>query len=336
MSDKPAGVKRQKDLLYHRATFLQDTDKTLQQHLDSVWAKLGYASAREQKFGGDNDSVRLWNRRTDRGLMLCGLFHSWEHGRSQLVIQVKEGVAEYAVVATNPPVVKGAKDTQFNEGLLFFGAYKNHVLALQSSALRVTALSDYLNWLLQDATTELPKNNRVELATALPRKLTRDAPPLKSIVLMPPIHSEVVVDRGAASTQGGGKDLKMRVDKAAWKWLREAMREMGGQVPNDLLLDRDFNPERLQVKIELRWLGRDKERDQTPVLDTIMRAFRDVDDPPIKAITANGEEITGNDLRLRKTVSVEVDGKIPVAGDVFEQMQKYLTELLQRGDIPAE
>ena len=128
----------------------------------------------------------------------------------------------------------------------------------------------------------------------------------------------------------------MRVDKADWGWLREAMRQMGGEVPEELQLDSDFNPDRLQVNIELRWLGRDKDRDETPVLDTIMRAFRDIDDPPIKAVTATGEEISGNELRLKKPVSLQVDGKIPVPGDVFEQMQKYLTELLERGDIPAE
>lgn len=52
-------ITRQKDLLYHRATFLKKTDKTLQEHVNAAWQKLGFASERAQKFGEDEDSVRL-------------------------------------------------------------------------------------------------------------------------------------------------------------------------------------------------------------------------------------------------------------------------------------
>ncbi len=329
-------ISRQKDLLYHRAVFLIPTEKTLQEHVDSAWKKLGFASQRAQKIGGDEDNVRLWNKRHDRGLLLCGMFHSYEIGRSQLVIQVQEEVVEYPIVATDPPDVKGAKETEFNEGLLFFGFHKNHTLVLQSAALRVGALSDYLNWLLQDATDEIGKNNRVELQPTLSRAIDREASPLKSIVLSPSIHAAPVTSTRSSTLQAPIKEVSMRVDKADWGWLRAAMQQMGGDVPRELRLDSDFNPDRVQVNIELRWLGRDKDRAETPVLDSILRAFRDVDNPPIKAVTANGEEIDGNTLRLRKPVSINVDGKVPVPGDVFEQMQKYLTELLERGDIPAE
>lgn len=80
------------------------------------------------------------------------MFHCYEKGRSQLVIQVQEEVVEYPIVATDPPDVKGAKETEFNESVLFFGFHKNHTLVLQNAALHVGSLSDYLNWLLQDAT----------------------------------------------------------------------------------------------------------------------------------------------------------------------------------------
>lgn len=83
-------ITRQQDLLYHRATFLKKTDKTLQEHVNAASQKLGFASERAQKFGEDEDSVRLWNKRVNRGLLLCGMFHSYERGRSQLVIQVTE------------------------------------------------------------------------------------------------------------------------------------------------------------------------------------------------------------------------------------------------------
>lgn len=332
-------VTRHKDLVYKRAEFLKSTGKTLQQHLEGAWQLLPHAAKRAQKMTADEDNIRLWNKRAKRGLLMCGMFHSWERGRSQLVIQLQDEVEEYPIMATEPPKVKGAKGTEFNEGLLFFGIYKNHALILQSSALRISAFDEYLNWLLQDATAEMEAENRVELLDALPRKFKqRDMPPLKSIVITPPLQSGTVAP--AAQKADGiavkGKSAFFGKSLTDLNWLRDVLEGLGAKIPKELLLDGDFNPERVHVDIRLSWRGRDKEREETPVLDTVMRAFRDIENPPIKAITATGTEIRGNELRLKKNVPIAVDGKIPLAGDVFEKMQAYMTELLDSGEIAAD
>lgn len=327
-----------KDILYKHANFLNPTNKTLQEHLLAARKTLRLARNREQKFGEDQDIVRVWNASVKRGLLACGMFHSWENGRSQLILAMKVDAEEYPVVAADPPPTKDAKHTEFNEGLLFFGVHKNHVLLLQSAALRIGAFEDYLNWLLQDAVDEIGKENRVELADPLPKKLRdRDVPTLKSIILSPSIHAEPVQTTGRRPEgKQRVKEMRMQLRPADWEPIRDLMRNMGADVPKELRLDGDFKPERLQVNIELKWLGRKKDRAETPMLDAVLRAFRDVDNPPIRATTVDGEILDGNDLRLKKTVNLKVDGKIPVAGDVFERMAEYLAELMKRGDIPLE
>ena len=330
---------RPKDLRYQHAHFLKDTGKTLQQHMDAARAHVKLASNRAQKMGNDEDNVRLWNRRATRGLLTCGMFHSYERGRSQLVIELNDGAEEYTLEAAVPPKAKAKESkTEFNEGLLFFGIHKNHVILLQSSALRQTAFDEYLNWFLQDATDEIGKDNRIELRDMLPKKLRqRNVPPLKSIIFTPPLHAEPAEGGHARSTAGAHvRDLSLRLDQRDWGWMRAMLEGMGAHVPRELRLDGDFKPERVQVEIHLRWKGRDSDREETPVLDTILRAFRDVDDPPIKAVTASGAELRGNELRLKKKVQIEVDGKIPLAGDVFAKMQAYMAELLESGEILAE
>lgn len=52
-------ISRQKDLLYHRATFLVLPGKTLEEHVDGAWKKLGLASQRAQKIGGDQENIRV-------------------------------------------------------------------------------------------------------------------------------------------------------------------------------------------------------------------------------------------------------------------------------------
>jgi hypothetical protein len=328
-----------KEIRYQHARFLKEPGKTLQQHLDAARTRLKFASQRAQKLSEDEDNVRLWNKRSARGLLTCGMFHSYERGRSQLVIEMQESAEEYRLEAADPPKAKGKNSkTEFNEGLLFFGVHKNHVLLLQSSILRQSAFDDYVNWLLQDATDEIAKDNRIELQDTLPKKLReRNVPPLKSIIFTPPLHAEPARGteaHGDARTQV--RDLSLRLGQHDWSWMRSMLEGMGADVPQNLRLDGDFKPENVQVEIHLRWKGRDKNRAETPVLDTILRAFRDVDDPPIKAVTASGAEIRGNELRLKKKVQIAVDGKIPLASDVFAQMQAYMTELLASGEILAE
>lgn len=323
-------LSRPKEILYKHAEFLKPTGRTLQQHLLAAREKLHLAKHREQKFGEHADLVRVWNKSVKRGLLQCGMFHSFEHGRSQLILAMQENVEEYPVVATEAPPIKESKLTEFNEGLLFFGVYKNHVLILQSAALRFSSFEDYLNWLLQDAVDEIGKENRVGLHDPLPKKLrSRDIPILKSVILTPSFHAEP-----AGGAVERAKRIHMRLRPADWKPIYDLIKNMGAEVPRELRLDGDFNPERIQVNIELKWLGRRKDRDQTPVLDTVLHAFRDVDNPPIRATTVDGQVFDGNELRLKKKVNLQVDGKIPVAGDVFERMSEYLAELQQRGDIP--
>ena len=328
-----------KEIRYQHADFLKDTGRTLQHHLDAARARLKLASQRAQKLSDDEDNVRLWNKRSTRGLLTCGMFHSYEHGRSQLVIEMQEGAEEYSLEAAEPPKAKGKNGkTEFNEGLLFFGVHKNHVLLLQSSILRQSAFDDYLNWLLQDASDEIGTDNRITLRDMLPKKLReRNVPPLKSIIFMPPLHTEAVGGAGAhGASRAQVRDLSLRLGRQDWGWMRSMLEGMGANVPQELRLDGDFNPERVQVEIHLRWKGRDKDREETPLLDTILHAFRDVDDPPIKAVTANGAELHGNELRLKKKVQIAVDGKLPLASDVFAQMQAYMAELLASGEILAE
>jgi hypothetical protein len=224
-----------------------------------------------------------------------------------------------------------------NEGLLFFGVHGNHVILLQSSALRRLALEEYLNWLLQDACGEMAKDNRLELVDRIPKKHRKNGKesPIQSIVLVPPFQTSPGRPSGTRDVDAV-REMRVRVGAKTWSWIREAMSSMGAEMPSDLDLDADFNPERVHIEIQLSWRGRDKERAETPVLDQVLRAFRDVDDPPIVARTASGKEIKGDELRLKKLrVPIEHDGRNPLAASVFEQMQKYLTELLDSGDIGA-
>ena len=266
----------EKTIHYKHARFLNGTSKTLQAHIDNARKAKKNASERAQKLDNDTDQVRIWNGYTKNGLLTCGMFHSYEIGKSQLILAVKDDVEEYPITAATPPPTKDSKHTEFNEGLLFFGIHNNHVLLVQSAALRISVFEDYLNWLLREATSEIEENNRIELSDPIPRKIlqNRDIDPLKSIIFSPQLHSQTTPDTShpTVSRKLMG-ELKRTLSKSEWHPLRDLLRTMGADVPNELRLDEGFKPERVQVNIELKWLGRKKDREKTPLLDDVLQGF---------------------------------------------------------------
>src|SRR5436190_19977399 len=93
-----------KDIHYFRAKFLDEkVPHTLQEYLTMARKALPTAADREQQFGGEDGIQRLWNQQHVRGNLLCGMFHSWEKGKNQLIITKKEKVSEYPVAAKPAP-----------------------------------------------------------------------------------------------------------------------------------------------------------------------------------------------------------------------------------------
>jgi hypothetical protein len=326
---KPA----QKDLVYKEATFLNAPGKTLQEMLLAARRKLKFAAQREQRHGTDNDSARVWNSTTKCGNLTCGMFHTYEHGRSQLILGVADDVEEYDVLSSLAPEHK-KKPSEFNEGLLFFGVTDNHVAVLQSFALRFGPFEEYLNWFLRDTAKEMDAENYLKLTDPPTKKRLKDRTlkPLHSVTITPSLHSSVGVSLGT-KPEKTMKKLGMSLLPSDWKPLKAILSLAGAELPDELRLDNDFDPKHLQVSIELKWLNGDKGRAQTPVLDTIMHAFQDVENPPIRAVMVDGQEIKGEELRLRRPASIKVDGKIPVARSVYEEMVKFLVDLKKAGDI---
>jgi len=326
--------KVKKELFYKEAVFLNPPGNSTLQDLIRL-SRTKHSDAHEREFDVSGNTL-IWNNHTLRKDLDLGMLHSFEKGRSQLLLATSSAVKEYQVMETPPPAPrKKGEKFEFNEGLLFFAVHKNHVIVLQSASLKISKLTDYLNWLIRKA-GHYTDANKVELQDPTPKNLRETgAPPLKSIRITSPfnVETEPAADASVSKKRQKKEDIKVKVGKKTWDPIRAFLESVGAKLPDHLNFDGNFNPSLVELSIELKWKGRKKDRDQTPVLDTILHSFQDVDDPPVEAVTATGSTIKGNDLRTRKEVFVDVQGKIPVYTNVYEHMQDYLAELLKSGDL---
>src|SRR4051812_27986662 len=95
---------RPKELHYKHAEFLgEKPHKTLQELLSDALIAMPNAENRAQQIDNGGDMIRVWNRHAARMLMNCGMFHSYEKGRIQLLLAMKPSVAEYEIIATSAP-----------------------------------------------------------------------------------------------------------------------------------------------------------------------------------------------------------------------------------------
>ena len=326
-----------KEIVYKEAYFQTAPEKALQEMLIETRKQLRLASEREEKLGVDKDSSRLWNSTAQCGHLTCGMFHTYESGRSQLIIGISDDLEEYSLNSSEAPELpenlsKSKIKAEFNEGLLYFGVTDNHVAILQSFALRVRSFEEYLNWLLREKSAQLGKDNFLQLIDPPSKKRLKDRTlkPLQSVVISPSFetNSSNLLDSSTDPT-----NKRFSVQLRNWSLLRGLLSITGAELPEDLKLGSDYDSKHLQVNIELKWLNGKKDRAETPVLDTIMHAFQDIQNPPIRAIMVGGHEIKGEELRLRKPATIQANGKILVEDSVYREMLNFLVNLKKVGDI---
>jgi hypothetical protein len=116
---------------------------------------------REQITPSDSSSgYRLINRSSTYQTILFGQLILFEQGKSQALMTISDDVSFYDINAITSEQIKLEADEnvsdehkekikrEFIDSILYFGVLKNHLIIVQSSALRSKDLETHLNWLI--------------------------------------------------------------------------------------------------------------------------------------------------------------------------------------------
>ena len=146
--------------VYYKSVSMPDSRHNLQTLLEralSTGALHYLAKDRHQLINSDSKDFILLNHHTNFQGMPFGQLVFVEYDKSQTFLRLDETTQEYKIepldIKTIQPKDEESEElkNQFINSILYFGVFENHLVLMQSPALKSNHLEDYLKWLLSNA-----------------------------------------------------------------------------------------------------------------------------------------------------------------------------------------
>jgi hypothetical protein len=328
-------TRESKKIIYKLASGTTD-DQTLQEALTRALWKYKKPSSRVEPIRGDTGSeVRFVNVRRQHQGMLIGLFHKLTKGSSQLIIKMAESGQDDAWEVV-PIKARGNPEdaSEFIQGTLFFGVWKNHVILHQTSGCRADQFQDHATWLLAkllEAEEEGPVTAPlICLADPIPPDLRRkSSTQARKIKFGSSIDSGLVPaakSKGASDTVSKTKAI-FTPTGAVWAALKLIFKSHNIPLPEEVLLDESIT-EDIRVYLELTTPKRKAEGSAGTVLGTLGRALSHSDiDYEVELV--DGSKYGPKEMKVEKTIRVECVDRQPVVERMFASMVEWMTELVE-------
>lgn len=340
---------KKKTLIYKRAKFATAVGPaTLQSLIEAALKSLPSPASDRMENADGATHFRLINYHGAHGrkgiggsMHGCEVF-SFNKGANQGTLALQAGANELPVHSTQP-----GKDQEFVEGTAYFGVLGDHVIIIQSAALRLLELELHLNWLLREKTKVLDQKNSVSLDDVAPPEAV-ELKDVKGLVVSAPVQYETP----------SGDDWEAKSEKKALKSkkLTEAQRQERREVkihpvgrawnalkaffgdeielPPELPVEDLLRTGRMHVTLSLGWRNAPGE-DAATFVETIAHRMRHVGDEFDYAVETKSGSITKDEFKLRIVKDVLWDDVRPKLDDVFVKMIEYLAELENAKRIKA-
>jgi hypothetical protein len=324
----PEQDKRRKELYYKRAVFTYPmSGRTLQDALgDALKAKSKWHDRQDNPSGDERTFCFLnytglhTHDKHSQQLLGCELF-SYVKGADQSTFNVDIS-SDTVDVSKIPP----GKDREFLEGTVYFGVFLDHVIVMQSSALRFGDLERHLNWFLARHAKVIDEGDGLALMDAIPvggREMYGDA---KGITLSAPVQFDAT-----EPSESKSKTVRLQPKGPGWNALKAMLGEVF-DLPNYLNADDIFTSRSLQVQLQLKW-KRAPDDDTSDLLASIAHHLRNVTDEMDYSIETKTGRVTRDEFKLHKTLTVEwIDGR-PRFDILFPGMIEYLVTLAKTGKV---
>lgn len=333
--------KKYKELHYKRAV-LHGVKDTLQHALDGVLKEHKLPLDRLEKLGLNGDEGRVIVHEHHHKAILCATMTSYEKGALQPIMGIAPKSTDWPIQLCEPPKLAGTNETEFLDGYLFLGVWKNHIIFLPSRSCTSQHLEDYLNSLLRKK-PNWPDGALVSLDDRPPKEIRgKKFEHVQTMTFNTTLGSRVV-ESEESPAEGKTKEVvettvktvHFKPDGESWEALKTLVGLFGGKLPEDILLDSDFNPDDVNVKVEVSCAKRKLEK-AGPIMDVMANALRHVETDLVRFKFEDGTELKGSDLKTRKPFRLECTGSMPVPQQVDNAIETYLQELLDVGTISKD
>lgn len=342
---------RTKVIYYREASFLNKSSHTLQELVEAAIKKLPLATQRfrllnETAINEREPSEReLINSHMNRYSMFFGNLIRYEDGANKHTVTLDTNAGELNVEQLAPPKTKDGKRREFLDSIMYFAIYKNHLVVLQTAALKTKDLERHLEWLLRS--TELIGN---EQGISLVQQLTDDAKkriekaPVKSLKIGTPLA-------GNSEAQETRSDVKLIPNSPmAERITTETKRvKITDAIPSLKILEYlglDFSTLKekfeegtnqntnIEVTVEISYKNKAKGQSQE-LMNSITKALRNSDLEDYVVEFKDSGQLKGGELILTAKLSIRyVDGLVD-AEDFYLKVRDWLAQKIKEGVLSA-
>jgi hypothetical protein len=319
--------RRQKAVVYKRARFNADGLK-LRDLLASALPMLPTVGDRRESIAPTAESPmwRLIGYHRIQDHFVFGVLMRYIPGLDPAFVVDDPSAEVLTVTQLAAPLTAEGNRRELLEGMLFFGSIDNHVIMMQSSALRSKHLEDHLQWLLRRA--RLLDDTQVLHLSDQPPQATVDR------LAMTQVRS---LDVGGLLAGGGGSQPAERGESTISSSGNAAgvLDFLKGLMAPDkaaALNDEALAGANIHYTLKLKYSYKTTDSGHR-FMNEIGSALRHVDDVSTKVYLADGGVLEGDDLRLAGHISIETHNGVPRADEVFEAMRRWLIEKLDSGSL---
>lgn len=280
----------------------------------------------------DKDSYFFINRITSLDGFCCGEMCLFTPDKHQEILEINEDNLTCDISAISPEdisILKGkenAKNTnikkQFARSIMYFAIKGNHLILAQSFALKSYNLEYYINNLLQKHKL-LDSRQYFNFKDQINPDIIENINKAEYIKLFSPLQTEI-----KRNGIGDDKTYTHKLKGAFWEALKSFSQVIGLEMPSDITLNKRLESNRIKGVITLSF-PRNEKFDNTPVIDELANALRNIDNDEIKYEIGlgNKNKLTSNEIKLSTIVTIKIENGLINIRELSLKMIEYFNEL---------
>ncbi len=331
-------------------------------------------SQRQQKANDEDTVVVFINKFSKYNGMQFGQLVYLEKGRQQPFITVDDDAEFYSIDSMSsdeipskisseliPQEKTEASETkeekeiikkrkEFVESILYFGILDNHLVIMQSSALKSKELEAHLFWLLGTCTNYVQPGTMLSLndkpAESVYEKMERA--PAKSIHVGAPLTSDLAIDPSSPKTaslasQTSTPSTPEKIDEIHASKVRfeptgvaaSIIRAVAPGLLDRLNLEESLDEANIHIALEITYNRRTTKTGQQ-VIDSIATSLRHSPESDVVINLQGGGKIHGNELKLSGNISVEyLPSGLINESTLFHEMYQWLYAKMDSSEVDS-
>ncbi|WP_086480755.1 hypothetical protein [Oceanospirillum sanctuarii] len=342
---------KRKTLHYKRAV-ITNQKLTLQSLLSATFKQKAATKAKSRRefLNPEDESCRLINHHKEQNGMFFGELVFFEKGRGQALITLDDEAESYEIntigtdsIKTDERDPKSQKEKssqkEFIDSILYFGVLDNHLVILQSAALKARELETHLAWLMGTCTNVIGKNQAVILQDKPTEETIKriEKAPVKTVSLGAPIQTVPVMSEDFESHHDSDNTQAAK----SVKWIPKGVGVdiikalLNEDWLNKLDLKDSLDESNLQVSLEISYLRKTTKTGQT-MLNNIATALRHTEESDVSIHLNGGGTIKGKDLKLSGVISVKTNNGLVDQSDLFHQMHSWMVTKVTSAELELE